>query len=146
MSDTDRLPPRRPIHPRLIGPGAVLLIAALVTDLAYAHSMAFQWKDFSSWLLTAGLVLAGLGALAVLLDARLGRIRGVNWLRFIALAIAALLSLVNAFVHSRDAYTGVVPEGLVISAIVTLILLVVGWRDWGVVASVRPLDLKAQRR
>ena len=142
---TDRISPPAPIHPRLIGPGAVLLMATLVTDLGYTRSMAFQWKDFSMWLLTAGLILAALGALAVALDAWLRRIRGVDWLRFGAFGVAALLSLINAFVHSRDSYTGVVPQGVALSAIAALILVLVGWRDRGVAARTRSLEIKEQR-
>ena len=37
---------------------------------------------------------------------------------------ASVLSLVNAFVHSRDGYTAVVPTGLILSATVLLILLI----------------------
>jgi uncharacterized membrane protein len=48
-----------------------------------------------------------------------------------------LLSLLNAFVHSRDGYTAVVPQGLCLSAIVTVLLLVIGWRGWSL-AALRP--------
>jgi uncharacterized membrane protein len=37
------------------------------------------------------------------------------------------------FVHTRDAWTSVVPWGLVLSAIVVLILLVTGWLGWAMV-------------
>jgi uncharacterized membrane protein len=38
-------------------------------------------------------------------------------------ALAVLLSLTNAFVHSRDGYTAVVPTGLALSALVVVVLL-----------------------
>jgi uncharacterized membrane protein len=41
----------------------------------------------------------------------------------IAYAIAVLLSLINAFVHSRDGYTAVVPAGVTLSALVVVLLL-----------------------
>ena len=41
--------------------------------------------------------------------------------------MAALLSVLNALVHSRDAYTAVVPEGLVLSAVVAALLIAVGF-------------------
>jgi uncharacterized membrane protein len=103
-----------PLHPRFIAP---------------------QWETFSIWLLTAGLVLAGLSGLALLLDVRLRRVPGIDWPQFAALAAAALLSLLNAFVHSRDGYTAVVPEGLTLSTIVTLLLLITGWRGWSLSAA-----------
>jgi uncharacterized membrane protein len=59
---------RRPLHPRFIGLGAALLIAAFGTDLAYANSLLFQWENFSIWLLTGGLVLAAIAGLTLILD------------------------------------------------------------------------------
>jgi uncharacterized membrane protein len=122
----------RSLHPRLIGPGAVLLIAAFATDVTYAKTLLFQWDNFSIWLLTGGLLLAAFAGLALVLDIALHRITGIDWLRFSGFVAAALLSLLNAFVHSRDAYTAVVPQGLELSALVTAILVVVGWRGWSV--------------
>jgi uncharacterized membrane protein len=56
------------------------------------------------------------------------------WGRFASFTVVVLLSLLNAFVHSRDAYTAVVPNGLELSAAVTMILLVLGWRGWSLSA------------
>jgi uncharacterized membrane protein len=122
----------RPLHPRLIGAGAALLIAAFATDVAYEKTLLFQWDNFSIWLLTGGLLLAAFAALALVLDVASRRIAKIDWLRFSGFAAAVLLSLLNAFVHSRDAYTAVVPEGLALSALVSAILVIVGWRGWSV--------------
>jgi predicted membrane protein DUF2231 len=46
---------------------------------------------------------------------------------------AGVVSLVNAFVHSRDAWTSVVSTGLILSAAVVLILLFTGWMGWSMV-------------
>jgi uncharacterized membrane protein len=124
--------PGRPLHPRLIGFGAVLLIAALATDVTYAKTLLFQWDNFSIWLLTGGLVLAAFAGLALVLDITSRRITGITWLRFSGFVAAALLSLLNALVHSRDAYTAVVPGGLELSALVSAILVILGWRGWSV--------------
>jgi uncharacterized membrane protein len=123
------------LHPLLIGPAAALLIAALATDLLYWRTVSPQWETFSIWLLTGGLILAGLAGLALLLDVMLGRVPAIDRWRFAALVAAALLSLLNAFIHSRDSYTAVIPEGLGLSTIVTLLLLVAGWRGWSLVAA-----------
>ena len=52
--------------------------------------------------------------------------------------------IVNAFVHSRDAYTSVVPSGLILSGLVVLILFVTAWNGWTMVyrhgVGVRPVD------
>lgn len=36
----------------------------------------------------------------------------------------------NVFVHTRDAWTSVVPTGITLSIIVTVLLLVAGLRGW----------------
>ena len=143
MSERPDGPPR-PLHPRLIAPGATLLVAALATDLIYSRTLLFQWGNFSIWLITAGLILAALAGLAVLLDAVRGRLGALAWGRFAGFAAAALLSLVNAFVHTRDAYAAVVPDGLELSALVTVILLILGWRGWSLRAAVRPEPSRLQ--
>jgi uncharacterized membrane protein len=135
---TDR-PTEPPIlwHPPLVAAGAALLIAAFVTDLLYWRSTLFQWNNFSAWLLTGGLVLAGVAALALLVDVLRRRERGIGRLRFAGFAAAALLALLNAFVHSRDAWTAVVPHGLALSAVVAAILLLLGVRGWSLHAERR---------
>ena len=115
-----------PLHRGVVSFGACLLIETFVSDLAYWKTTLFQWNNFSMWLLLGGLILAGFAALALVVDLALGRVRRLSWPRFTGVALAALLSLLNAFVHSRDAYTAVVPEGITLSAIVTVILILVG--------------------
>jgi uncharacterized membrane protein len=127
MTQSDYYEPRRRLlHPGLVGAGATLLMAAFASDLLYWDTLLFQYNNFSGWLLTGGLVLSLLAAIAFVIDLILGRVGRVSWLRFLGLAAAALLGLLNAFVHSRDAYTAVVPQGITLSAIVTVILLAVG--------------------
>jgi uncharacterized membrane protein len=129
-AEHDRAP--RLLHPPLIAAGATLLIGALVTDIYYSQTADMQWANFSVWLITAGLVLALLAGLALLLDFALGHAGRVSWVHLLALAGAALLSLLNAFVHSRDAWTSVVPQGLELSLVVAICLVIIGWRGWSV--------------
>jgi uncharacterized membrane protein len=123
------------LHPGPIGAGAALLIGALVTDVLYWRTLLPAWETFSIWLLTGGLIFAAVSGVGLLVDVRLGRMPGISGGRFLILAAAALLSLLNASIHSRDGYTAVVPQGLVLSAIVTVLLLVVGWRGWSLCAA-----------
>ena len=129
-----RIPARPALHARVVPIGAGLLAAAFVTDLLYCQTLSSQWETFSIWLLTAGLIVAAISGLALVLDLALDvalrRVAGVSWPRFWALTAAALLSLLNAFIHSRDGYTAVAPTGLALSAAVTLILVFVGLRGW----------------
>ena len=47
--------------------------------------------------------------------------------------LVLVLAIFNVLVHSRDAWTSVVPTGLILSAIVVLILPVTGWLGWSMV-------------
>jgi uncharacterized membrane protein len=117
-------PRGRPIHKLLVSFSAAYFTGALVTDLAYWQTLNVLWERFSIWLIVAGLVLAGLAVIAFVVDLLAGRqIDRPTWPRVIGYALAALLSLVNAFVHSRDAYTAVVPTGLMLSGLVIVVLL-----------------------
>lgn len=124
------------IHPILVPFPVVCFFGALVTDLAYWQTDDMQWANFSVWLLTAGLVMAGFAVIAALVDAvRARRVRTVKtiWLRVLGAVLAIGLSVVNAFVHSRDAYTSVMPTGLALSGLVVIILLVSGCLGWSMV-------------
>lgn len=114
------------LHPGLVASGATLLIAAFVSDALYWQTLLYQWNNLSQWLVAGGLVLALLAAIAFVVDLLRGQVRQVAWLRLAGLAVAALLGLLNAFVHSRDAYTAVVPQGIALSAVTALLLLLVG--------------------
>jgi uncharacterized membrane protein len=119
--------------------GAALLIAALVTDAMYCRTSIWQWANFSAWLIVFGLVVALVATIALVIDAATGRVGRINWLQFGLVAAAALLSLLNAFVHSRDAWTAVVPLGISLSAIVTVLLLIAGVQGWKVTALRAPV-------
>ena len=81
------------------------------------------WERFSIWLITAGLIMAGLATFAYVIDLAGGRqIDRPAWPRVVGYALAVLLSLINAFIHSRDGYTAVVPTGLMLSALVVIVL------------------------
>jgi uncharacterized membrane protein len=116
-------PPRALLHPGFIGVGATLLTAAFVTDLMYYHTALPQWANFSAWLIAAGLVVALVATIVLAIDFLTGRAGRISWIQFCLVAAAALLSLVNVFVHSRDAWTTVVPQGIGLSLIVTILLL-----------------------
>lgn len=122
-------------HAAVIPIGAALLIGALVTDVLYIETLNVQWETFSIWLLTAGLIVAAVAALVLLAEVLLGRVQRMSWLRFAAVAAAALVSLANAFVHSRDAYTAVVPSGVTLSAVAAVLLIAVGLRGWDLASS-----------
>ncbi len=136
---------RRPllVHPFFVSIGGTLLIAAFATDIMYSQTALMQWSNASEWLIAAGLLLALVASLVLLIERLSGRAGPISWLDFALLAAAALLSLVNVFVHSRDAWTSVVPQGIWLSGIVALLLLVVGIRGWS--ATQWPIDREGER-
>jgi uncharacterized membrane protein len=107
-------------------PIAYFLLAFLM-DVTYVRSTYFIWPIFTIWLIVAGLLAGGLAVLIGLIDwissRRSTRARGSKWHAIVTLA-ALGLGFLNAFVHSRDGWTAVVPEGIILSGVSTLLLIV----------------------
>jgi uncharacterized membrane protein len=123
------VPRRHAIHQVLVPFSAAYLIGAFATDLAYWQTALVMWERFSVWLIAAGLVIAALAAIAAAIDL-LTSGQKLAWLRGLTFVVAVVLSIVNVLVHSRDGYTAVVPTGLALSGVVTILLLsltVGGW-------------------
>jgi uncharacterized membrane protein len=114
----------------------VCFVATLITDLVYWRTAAMLWADMSAWLLTIGLIISIFAVLAGLIDflaePRIRQLRAA-WIHALGNITALVLSILNALVHTRDAYTSVVPTGLILSSLVVLILLVTGWNGWSMV-------------
>lgn len=125
-----------PIHPMLVPFPIVCFVGALITDIAYWRTAEMMWADFSAWLLFAGLLLGVLAAIAGLIDfvgSRRIPLMAAAWYHLVGNIVVLLLALFNCFVHSRDAWTSVVPEGLVLSALTVLVMLFTGWMGWEMV-------------
>jgi uncharacterized membrane protein len=127
---------RHPIHPMLVPIPIVCFIGTLVTDITYYVTADMMWTDVSSWLLIVGLIGGVLAAIAGLIDFltnRLIRAQTPAWPHLIGNLLVLVLSFFNALVHTRDAWTSVVPTGLILSIIVVLILPITGWLGWALV-------------
>jgi uncharacterized membrane protein len=106
-------------------PIAYFLLAFLF-DITYVRSTYFMWPLFSVWLIMAGLVAGGLSILIGIISwfaSGKTRRRGSGWHILLTL-LALVLGLFNAFVHSRDGWTSVVPEGIILSGLTTFLLIV----------------------
>jgi uncharacterized membrane protein len=94
------------------------------------------WADISAWLLVVGLIVAIFAVIAGLIDffgdRRIRELRPA-WIHVLGNVTALILAIFNSLIHTRDAYTSVVPTGLILSALVVLILLVTGWNGWSMV-------------
>ena len=100
-------------------------LLAFLFDVTYVRSDGYwMWPIFSVWLITAGLVAGGLAVLVGIVDWFVRRRpRGSSWHASLTI-VALLLGLLNAFIHSRDGWTAVVPEGIILSGVTTLLLIV----------------------
>lgn len=119
-----------PIHAILAPFPTACFVLTLLTDLAYWKTASMPWANMSVWLLTVGLIVAAfvvLAGLADFLGERRIRKLPVVYIHGVGNAVALVLAIANAFIHSRDAYTSVAPAGLTLSALTVLILLVTGW-------------------
>jgi uncharacterized membrane protein len=125
-----------PLHVMLVPIPIFCFVATLVTDIVYWRTAAMLWADMSAWLLVVGLVVSLFAATAGLIDflgdRRIRKLRAA-WIHALGNIAALVLSIINAFIHTRDAYTSVVPSGLILSALVVAILLVTGWNGWTMV-------------
>ncbi len=139
MPDSLRAPAEvvdHPIHPLLVPLPIVCFGGTLLTDLAYWHSADMLWSDFSSWLVTVGAIFAWLAGIAGLVDfLRNRRIRSVPpaWPHVIGNVVVLILATLNMLVHTHDAWTSVVPWGLVLSTATVLVMLFTGWMGWSMV-------------
>lgn len=125
-----------PIHPMLVPFPIVCFVGTLFTDIAYWQTANVMWVDFSDWLVTAGVIMAYLAAIAGLIDfvgSRGIRATPPAWWHVLGNLAVLVLATLNMLVHTRDAWTSVVPWGLVLSALVVAILLFTGWMGWAMV-------------
>lgn len=102
-------------------------VAALVFDIVYLRTANMLWDKGAAWLIVFGLLFAVVPRLVNLAQVWVTGRRNATridkldfWLNLFAIVAA----IINAFVHSRDAYA-VVPAGVWLSAC-TVGLLAVG--------------------
>ena len=126
----------RPLHAMLVPIPIVCFVATLITDIVYWQTAAMLWADMSAWLLLVGLIVSLVAAPAGIIDLfgdpRIRKLRAA-WIHGIGNVTSLILSIFNCLIHTRDAYTSVVPSGLILSALVVVILLVTGWNGWALV-------------
>lgn len=125
-----------PLHPMLVPFPIACFVGTLLTDIAYWQTANVMWVDFSDWLVTVGVILGWLAAIVGLVDFlgnRLIRATPPAWWHVIGNFVVLVLATLNMLVHTRDAWTAVVPWGLALSAATVVILLFTGWMGWSMV-------------
>jgi len=126
----------RPLHAMLVPIPIICFVGTLITDIVYWQTAAMLWADMSDWLLLVGLIVSVIAVPAGLIDffgdPRIRELRAA-WVHAIGNVTVVILAIFNCLIHTRDAYTSVVPSGLILSALVVVILLVTGWNGWALV-------------
>lgn len=116
-----------PLHAICLAGTVPLFLGALLSDIAYYQSYQIQWSNFAAWLIAGGLVFCGLALVFALINlVRAEHKGGRAVLYFLLLLVTWVLGLVNAFEHAKDAWA-VMPTGLVMSVVVTVLSLVAAW-------------------
>ena len=125
-----------PIHPMLIPFPIAFFVATLACDIAFWITGAAAWVTATLWLLGVGIILGLLAALAGLTDV-LGepRIRTLPpvWWHAGGNLIVVLIEAGNWYVRFASGSAGVLPTGIILSAIVVCLLLFTGWKGWEMV-------------
>ncbi len=121
-----------PIHPTIMSFPIACFVGTLLTDIAYWNTADMMWADFSAWLISAGVILgwlAGIGGLVDLAGRRYGTATR-TWTYATGNVVVLILATINLFIHTRDAWTSVVPWGLALSAATIVVLLVTSGIGW----------------
>ena len=106
--------PGWPATPLLISPLAwVPFVGAAVTDGIYAKTSWLMWLHFSQWLIAVGIAFGILAAIALLIGHFVHR--RDRWApgpaHVVLFLLALVIEVVNAFVHTADGWTAIVPAG-----------------------------------
>lgn len=121
-------------HPIHLVLGSFMLayfVAALLFDYGYSQSGNIQWTNFAGWMIFFGLVAGGaslaFGILEWFLRRRAPGRPGGMALHGILTLVAWLLGILDAFIHQRDGWTSVVPQGILLTAVVVILLIIGSW-------------------
>ena len=116
-----------PVHATLLVAAVPLFLGGLLSDLAYSSNYQIQWSNFAAWLLAGAMVFTGFAFLWSVIDLVRTRSRGTGRILYtLALAAVFVVGLIDSFVHARDAWA-VMPAGLALSVIVTLLAVGATW-------------------
>ena len=121
---------RQPIHSMLVPVPIACFIGVFLTDLTYWWSAEMMWADFSAWLVSVGVIFGYLAAVFGLIDFlgnRLIRQQTPAWPHLIGNLAVLVLAFFNHMIHTRDAWTSVMPAGLILSILTVLIMSVTAW-------------------
>lgn len=101
-------------------------VGVMIFDIIYANTGEILWVKGAAWLVSMGLVIAIIPRLINLCYVWFGKNRAPAAVKFDFWlnVVGVVLALVNAFVHSRDAYA-VMPDGAWLS-VATVVAMAIG--------------------
>jgi uncharacterized membrane protein len=119
-----------PIHPMLVPLPIGLLVGCLASDIAFTVHHDPFWGQASVYLALGGFITGALAAVVGLIDflgiAEVRRHR-IAWVHFLGNAVALVLALSRVLYSWSEPASTVLPTGITLSVLFTLILLVTGW-------------------
>lgn len=123
-----------PLHAILLSFPIALFASGLVADITYLNSAEMQWSNMAAWAITGALVFGGMTLLWAAIDAfrrRGSAVGGRAGLYLLLLVVMWVAGFINAFQHSRDAWSSVGTAGLLLSIGSTGAALAAGWVGFG---------------
>lgn len=121
---------RQPILRTLASFPIACFTCALLTDICYVQTANIMWVNFSAWLLAAGMaggVVAAVAGLVSWMARRRDRTQRPVWPIAVGSLVVLTVAFLNNLVHSRDAWTSVMPVGLALSVVTVLLMLATAW-------------------
>ena len=119
-----------PLHPMVVPFPMAFLVGALASDIVYWRTGDAFWPSMSTWLIVGGILMGIIAALLGMTDfVAIKRVRrgATGWVHMIGNILVMVLSTISLFHRLGDTEGGVMPVGLILSAIVVAILMVTGW-------------------
>ncbi|MCC6887069.1 MAG: DUF2231 domain-containing protein [Hyphomicrobiales bacterium] len=120
-----------PVHPMLVPFPIAFFVAAFLCDLAYWQSAAPGWATAALWLVGAGLAAAAAAAVAGVVDflgERAIRATRDAWWHGGGNVLVVLIEAYNWYLRYAQGAEAVIPTGLALSALATVLLLFTGWK------------------
>ncbi|NJN86157.1 MAG: DUF2231 domain-containing protein [Leptolyngbyaceae cyanobacterium SL_7_1] len=119
-----------PLHPVIVTFPVAFLVTVLATDAAYWLTDDGFWARMSFWLIAGGLVSGVVAAITGMLDfIRIGRVRErrAGWAHMVGNIGVLGLTLINFLLRLNNVEGAVLPTGLILSAVVSVLLGITGW-------------------
>lgn len=126
--------PSYPVRTVLAAMAGASLIVGFFADLVYLGTGDVAWMINAAWLLLAGSLISGFAVMAAFLSAarQRGEGRRQSWTGLLGFCTVWGLSVASAVVHSHGVAS--FPTGLVLSALVAVLVMVLGRAHWQAIA------------